>query len=50
MPLINCEINLNLTWSANCVLISGGINNQVPTLAITDTQLFQLLLHGIEKM
>ena len=21
MPLINCEINLNLTWSENCVIV-----------------------------
>ena len=23
MPLINCEINLNLTWSENCVIWSA---------------------------
>ena len=23
MPLINCEINLILTWSANCVVSEG---------------------------
>ena len=28
MPLINCEINLILTWSENCVLTSKG--NAVP--------------------
>ena len=43
MPLINCEVSLTLTWSANCVLTSkadrktgpdadpadpvGGVNN-----------------------
>ena len=31
MLLINCKINLILTWSENCILISGGIGNQVPT-------------------
>ena len=25
MPLINCEVNLILTWSSNCVLIASGI-------------------------
>ena len=38
MPLNNCEINLILTWSGNCILISGDIDNKVPTFAITDTK------------
>ena len=43
MPLINCEIILILTWSKNCIWISGAIDNQVPIFAITDTNLhFQL--------
>ena len=37
MSLINCKINLTLTWSGICVLKSGSIDNQVPTFAITDT-------------
>ena len=40
MPLVNCEINQILTWSGNCILISGGIDEQVPTFAITDTKLY----------
>ena len=39
MPLINCEINLFLTWSANCFIITGTIDNQEPTFIITDTTL-----------
>ena len=39
MPLINCEINLILAWSANCV-ISNATNNQATTFAITDTKLY----------
>ena len=31
MSLINCEINLILTWSENFILISVGIDNQAPT-------------------
>ena len=27
MPLINCEINLILTWSANCVVVSTSVVN-----------------------
>ena len=38
MPLINCEINLNLTWSANCVTVSTAIADQRATIAITDTK------------
>ena len=37
MPLINCEIELILDWSANCVLISTDIANQIPTFTITET-------------
>ena len=40
MPLINCEINLILTWSANCSILSGTVANQVTTFAITDTKLY----------
>ena len=40
MPLINCEVNLILTWSSTCVLITTGIQNQAATFAITDTKLY----------
>ena len=40
MPLINCEINLILTWSANCVIVSTNVANQNATFAITDTKLY----------
>ena len=39
MPLINCETNLILTWSANCV-ISEAAAYQDTTFAITDTNLY----------
>ena len=39
MPLINCEINLILTWSVNCV-ISNAAANQATTFTITDTKLY----------
>ena len=39
MPLTNCEINLILTWSANCVIVSTNVANQNATFAITDTKL-----------
>ena len=40
MSLINCEVNLILTWSSTCVLIGTNINNQNATFAITDTKLY----------
>ena len=40
MSLINCEINLILTWSAKSFIIGNPIANQEPTFAITDTKLY----------
>ena len=40
MALINCEINLILTWSANCTFISTNVANQNATFEITDTKLY----------
>ena len=41
MPLINCEINLQLKWSSTCV-----INNSTGAgaFAITNTKLYVLVL------
>ena len=39
MPVINCEIELILTWSRNSVIISTNIANQILTFAITETTL-----------
>ena len=40
MPLISCEVNLMLTLSANCVIVSTDRADQIATFAITDTKLF----------
>ena len=40
IPLINCEVELILNWSANCVIIYTNVNNQVPTFTITETNLY----------
>ena len=40
MPLINCEVNLILTWTSTCVVISSSNQNRVATFAITDTKLY----------
>ena len=39
MSLINCEINLILTWSANCI-ISSAAENRAIIFAISDTKLY----------
>ena len=40
IPLINCEINLILTWSANCVIVPTNNANQNATFAISNTRLY----------
>ena len=39
MPLINCEVNLILTWSSTCV-ITNSTGIFAGRFAITDTKLF----------
>ena len=36
MPLINCEIELILTWSRDCVIIYTDVNDQGPRFTITE--------------
>ena len=40
MPLIDCEVNLILTWSATCVIIYTNALNQILTFTITETNLY----------
>ena len=40
MPLINCEINLILTWSSTCIIVSTNMVNQVGTFEITHAKLY----------
>ena len=40
MPLVNCKVNLILTWSSTCVLIATGVQNQNATFVITSTKLY----------
>ena len=44
MPLINCEVELILNWSANYVIIYTDVANQVPTFTITQTNLYVLVV------
>ena len=40
MPLINCEVNLILTWSSTCAICVITNSNGAGTFAITDTELY----------
>ena len=40
IPLINCEVELILTYSTNFVIIYTNVNNQVPTFTIAETNLY----------
>ena len=40
MPLINCEISLQLKWSRNCIIVAGTANNENPTFQINDTKFY----------
>ena len=40
MSLIDCKINLILTWSANYVIIYTNVANQDPEFEITETKLY----------
>ena len=40
IPLINCEVNLILTWSAHCVIIYTDVANQIPAFTKTETNLY----------
>ena len=38
--LIDCEVNLILRWSINCVIVSTNVANQNATFSITDKKLY----------
>ena len=40
MPLINCEISLQLIWSKKYFLVAGTAANQEPKFKITDAKLY----------
>ena len=40
MHLVNCEINIILTWSANCVIVYTDVANQGATFATTKATLY----------
>ena len=40
MPIINCEIALDLNWSENCVIVATDIADQGATFSIADTNIY----------
>ena len=36
MSLVNCDVNLILTWSANFMIIYTDVANNIPTFSMTD--------------
>ena len=38
--LINCEINLDINWSGNCLIVATKATVQVTSFSITDTKLY----------
>ena len=40
MPLNNCEINIILTFSKKCIIVTGTGDNKEPKFEITDTKLY----------
>ena len=44
MPLINCEINPDINWSENCVIMAMAVANQGATFSRTDTKLYVLVV------
>ena len=44
MPLVNCEISLQLKWPRNCIIVAGTANNQNPPFQINDTKLYVLVV------
>ena len=40
MPLVNCEITLDLNWFENCVVVATNVAAQAATFSITDTKLY----------
>ena len=40
MPLIICEISLQLKWSKKCIIVAGSANIQNPAFQIHDTKFY----------
>ena len=43
IPLINFEVNIDLTWSKSCVIIYINLPNQNSTFGITEAKIYVLV-------
>ena len=50
MHLTNCEINLILRWSTNCVIVSTNVANQNEAFEITDAPIVTLSTQDNSKL
>ena len=44
MALSNCETNLDINWSKNCIIVVTAVKNQGATFLITDTKLYNSVI------
>ena len=44
MPLINCEINISVTWSEKCFIVNRTADGQEPKFPIVDTNIYVLVV------
>ena len=44
MSLINCELNISLTWSEKCIIVTGTDDGQEPKFPIADTNIYVLVV------
>ena len=44
MSLINCDVNLILAWSSNCVFVYTNVANQNAMFTITEIKLYVLVV------
>ena len=42
MPLVNHEINLDLNWSENCIIVATSAAAQATAFSITEKNTFQV--------
>ena len=40
MTLINCEVNIFLTWPTNCIIVYTYVENQGVTFPMTEVRLY----------
>ena len=44
MSLVNCDVNLILTWSANFMIIYTDVANNIPTFSMTDANFYVMVI------